>query len=576
MKLVTVAEMLKIEKEADAGGHTYEKMMEAAGRGLAEAVEQLAAQLPDISAYGLVGSGNNGGDTLVALAHLASEFGWTVGAYLVRPRPEGDPYVARLEAAGGRVSTLAEDKKYRILHEGLANHAVLLDGILGTGLKLPLHKEIGKLLEAVKTGLATLAGPPQVVAVDCPSGVDCELGDAAPETVPADLTVTMAAVKAGLLRFPAYGLVGELQVVGIGLPEKVKAWQAIKRSVAEPSMIQPLMPARPLDAHKGTFGTVLVIGGSVNYTGAPLLTGKAAYRVGAGLVTLAVPIPLHDAIAGHFPEATWLLLPHEVGVIAANAIDVVEKHLARPTAVALGPGIGLEDTTREFIGYLIGTSTRGGRKVIGFLGADQEQGEKVRANLPPLVVDADGLTLLRHYAEWWRVFAGRECPYTSPRRNGWPDRSGQRRDPDRSTRSCRAIRRKMGPRRRLERGVHSDRCARWADYRDSSCFPRPCARGLWRRADRRNCRFNGSGRGGISSCCGRRLAACASRFGSSGRSGKFFFCNGGGYPGGPGRCDRRVMIGFFLPAWSHNTLSRTKGPPLSAGRRCLAEIHALP
>jgi NAD(P)H-hydrate epimerase len=401
VKLVTVAEMLKIEKEADAGGHTYEKMMEAAGRGLAEAVEQLAAQLPDISAYGLVGSGNNGGDTLVALAHLASEFGWTVGAYLVRPRPEGDPYVARLEAAGGRVSTLAEDKKYRILHEGLANHAVLLDGILGTGLKLPLHKEIGKLLEAVKTGLATLAGPPQVVAVDCPSGVDCELGDAAPETVPADLTVTMAAVKAGLLRFPAYGLVGELQVVGIGLPEKVKAWQAIKRSVAEPSMIQPLMPARPLDAHKGTFGTVLVIGGSVNYTGAPLLTGKAAYRVGTGLVTLAVPIPLHDAIAGHFPEATWLLLPHEVGVIAANAIDVVEKHLARPTAVALGPGIGLEDTTREFIGYLIGTSTRGGRKVIGFLGADQEQGEKVRANLPPLVVDADGLTLLRHYAEWW-------------------------------------------------------------------------------------------------------------------------------------------------------------------------------
>ncbi len=424
MKLVTVAEMLRIEKEADAGGHTYEQMMEHAGQGLAEAVEQLAPLLPDKSAYGLVGSGNNGGDTLVALTHLAAEYGWTAGAYLVRPRPDDDPYVARLEEAGGRVLKREEDKKGRVLLAGLENHAVLLDGILGTGIKLPLRGEVKKVLEAVKAGLADLPNPPLVVAVDCPSGVDCDTGEAAPESLAAEITVTMAAVKAGLLRFPAYRLVGDLQVVGIGLPEKVKAWQAIKRTVAGPALVQSLLPDRPLDAHKGTFGTVLVVGGSVNYTGAPLLTGKAAYRAGAGLVTMAVPTPLHDALAGHFPEATWLLLPHEVGVIAANAIEVVEKHLARPTAIALGPGIGLEDTTREFVGYMIGASMKAGRKVIGFLGGDEAQGEKIRGKF----------TSACHRCGWFNpaaplpgmvaIPAGGDHSDPSSRRNGRPDRPG--------------------------------------------------------------------------------------------------------------------------------------------------------
>jgi NAD(P)H-hydrate epimerase len=394
--------MLKIEKEADGGGHTYDQMMEYAGKGLAEVVEELAPQLAEKSACGLVGSGNNGGDTLVALAHLAVEYGWEVTAYVVRPRPKDDVYVARLKEAGGRVSTLTEDKKYKELRAAVANHEVLLDGILGTGIKLPLQGKIGEVLEVVKAGLADLQNRPFVVAVDCPSGVDCELGAAAPEALSADLTVTMAAVKTGLLRFPAFGLVGALRVVGIGLPEKVKSWKAIKRSVATRALVRSILPERPLDAHKGTFGTVLVIGGSVNYTGAPLLAGKAAYRVGAGLVTLAVPTPLHDALAGQFPEATWLLLPHEVGVIAANAIDVLEKNPSRPTAIALGPGIGLEDTTREFVGYLVGAAAKSGRKVMGFLAGDQSLGDTIRADLPPLVVDADGLTLLGQYPDWWR------------------------------------------------------------------------------------------------------------------------------------------------------------------------------
>jgi NAD(P)H-hydrate epimerase len=121
----------------------------------------------------------------------------------------------------------------------------------------------------------------------------------------------MAAVKHGLLKFPTYPLVGELQVVGIGLEvigQSLEAWDSVNCSLPDLEWVRHALPERPLDAHKGTFGTALVAAGSMNYTGAAWLAGQAAYRIGAGLVTLAVPAPLHAALSGQFPEATWVLL----------------------------------------------------------------------------------------------------------------------------------------------------------------------------------------------------------------------------------------------------------------------------
>ncbi len=138
---------------------------------------------------------------------------------------------------------------------------------------------------------------------------------------------------------------------------------------------------RPLDAHKGTFGTALIAAGSANYTGAAWLAGQAAYRIGAGLVTLAVPARLHAALAGQFPEATWVLLPEQAGFIAAQASAVIQEHLERATALLLGPGFGLEDTTAEFLSVLFGSGA---------------------TSLPPLVVDADALKLLRRLPDWAR------------------------------------------------------------------------------------------------------------------------------------------------------------------------------
>jgi hydroxyethylthiazole kinase-like uncharacterized protein yjeF len=399
--------MKAVEQEADASGLTYEMMMENAGHNLAREVLQLSyvqEDEEDLQVLGLVGPGNNGGDALVALAHLA-EKGWTARAFLVKRKAEKDPLVTRLEEADGEIYLADKDMDFQQLQSFLEAADVVLDGILGTGFKLPLKQDVARVLTAVQGVLDELDWPPLVVAVDCPSGVDCDSGQAAPETIPADATVTMAAVKQGLLKVPAFDLVGELRVVGIGELGELESWKAIGSEVADAQLVTTLLPQRPTDAHKGTFGTALIAAGSINYTGAALLTGRAAYRIGAGLVTLAIPASLHTALSGHLPEATWVLLPHEMGVISAEAADVLGKNIERATALLLGPGFGMEDTTGEFLSNLLkGAGTmKSGHSRMGFVQGQDTNGERKHYMLPPLVVDADGLKLLAKQPDWPRL-----------------------------------------------------------------------------------------------------------------------------------------------------------------------------
>ncbi len=407
--LVTVEQMRALEAQANERGWTYDDMMEAAGRGLAERVHLLYGESTARTALGLVGSGNNGGDTLVALAYLAT-WGWQVTAYLARPRAEDDPLVRRVREAGGTVLRAEADPEHRELHEALGNHDVLLDGLLGTGARPPIKAPLADLMARVKTWAAQFR--PAVVAVDVPSGTDCDTGQVAEQTLPADHTVTMAAVKIGMVQLPALTYLGELHVVDIGLPDDLPAWKDIHREVPDEDRVRQLLPARPKDAHKGTFGTVLVVAGSVNFTGAAYLAGKAAYRVGAGLVTLAVPHPLHPALAGVFPEATWLLLPHEMGVIAEDAAVVVWEHLqqGRVKALLLGPGFGLERTTEAFLRRLLASGPpRKKARPVGFLAnehPDTDAHTQDATRWPPIVVDADGLKLLARLEDWPRRLPG--------------------------------------------------------------------------------------------------------------------------------------------------------------------------
>jgi NAD(P)H-hydrate epimerase len=387
--------MKAIEQEANAHGWSYEQMMEQAGKGLADIIQSFYGYEEEQVVVGLVGSGNNGGDTLIALEHLARA-GWKTRAYLVLPRPEkNSPLVARLTDAGGEVAGAAADNHFAILDSWLEEASVLLDGVLGTGVRLPLKVDIARVLDHVKNNPAL----PDVVAVDCPSGIDLDSGDAAAETIPADITVCMAAVKTGLLTFPAYELAGAIEVVDIGLPAALSSWANIHSETVTEDMVRKWMPKRPANSHKGTFGTVDVVAGSLNFTGAALLSASAAYRIGAGLVQISAPAPLHTALAGQIPEATWVLLPHEEGVIAESAVDTICKTIEKVDVLLMGPGFGLEDTTASFVRRMLDRRTQGVQsRGIGFVLASEPPQQELR--LPPMVVDADGLKLLARVAGW--------------------------------------------------------------------------------------------------------------------------------------------------------------------------------
>lgn len=395
MKLVTVSQMQAIEKEADSEGLTFEQMMKNAGQGLAEVVADLFVDDDQLEIVGLVGPGNNGGDALVALTALTNE-GWKASAYLVKRKK--DDLVKQFIEAGGNI--FSGDDAFDQLAESLETTDVILDGVLGTGIKLPLKKEVTELLSEVNDLLDSLDESPLVIAVDCPTGVDCDSGEVADETIRADLTVTMAAVKQGLLKLPAFEYVGELKVVDIGLPADLPSFKNLQTEVADEDSVSALLPERPLDSHKGTFGTALIAGGSVNYTGAVVLAGEAAYRAGAGLVQLAIPASIHAAVAGQVPEATWVLLPHSTGVIASSAAEVLVKNIERATSMLIGPGIGAESTTKEFIENLLARKSTPKKSAIGFVHGESESKEADKNSLPPMVVDADGLRLLAQIKDW--------------------------------------------------------------------------------------------------------------------------------------------------------------------------------
>jgi NAD(P)H-hydrate epimerase len=318
---------------------------------------------------------------------------------VVRTRANDDVLIARLLKNGGTVIKVEDDNKYKNLVKILDSYSVLIDGVFGTGIKLPLKDDTASILKFVKTNIESKLDKIHVVAVDCPSGVDCETGEVAPGTIPAEITITMAGVKSGLIRFPAAKSTGELRIANIGPIDNLHSYINNHKIILDREIISTYLPDRPLDAHKGTFGTALIIAGSINYTGAALLAGKAAYRSGAGLVTMAVPAPLHESLSGQFPESTWILLPHELGVISADGARVIHQNIDRATAVLIGPGFGLEDTTKEFLTKLFTESGSVKKSDIGFI---HTEGIKTKEKniQKPIILDADGLKLMSKINNW--------------------------------------------------------------------------------------------------------------------------------------------------------------------------------
>ncbi len=412
MYLVNAAQMRRFEQAADAAGLSYAEMMRRAGTAVADLVHE---HYPMARVAVLAGPGNNGGDALVA-ASLLAQRGHAVAVCCCGRKLASDPLVGPLKQLSVLIRLVEDTSQLANWRELLMEAEVAIDGLLGTGARRPIEGIFAALLGE----LADIQARQRlvVVAVDVPSGLDCDAGEIDAATVRADLTVTFGFPKIGQLSLPGADYVGQLVVDEIG----IQASEQIPLTVTTAAEAAGWLPARPRGAHKGTFGRGLVVGGSTPYTGAAYLAAAAAYRAGCGLVTAALPESLHPVVATLLPEATFLLLPEDLGVIARPAADLVARAAGSYEALDIGPGLTTERPAAEFLTQLIdrlsGTAPSGVGFNLPFAAAAPKatatSGEPGSSATPPAehaqpaadhraaaqerpnswVVDADGLNLV--------------------------------------------------------------------------------------------------------------------------------------------------------------------------------------
>lgn len=363
MKVVTGAEMRQIDQDTIEGiGIPGIVLMETAGNAVVGAIEQ---HYPTAQRIGiLVGKGNNGGDGLVIARQLAHT-GHDVHICLVSPAESFTGEAAiNLQIAknlGLRIKVILGEKE--AWKRWMPNCELLVDAIFGTGLRGVVRDPIASFIDAINS----LSAP--ILSVDLPSGLDADTGNPLGICVQADRTVTIGLPKRGLLVHPGAEFAGELEVVDIGFPEQVVDAQGIKVHWTTAVQASEWIPQRPSASHKGSYGRVLVVAGSTGMTGAAALASEAALRVGAGLVTLAIPKHLNPILEGLLPEVMTLPLPEtETGSLSTSAISAILEFAAKTNSVlAIGPGISQHPDTVALVHQLIREHRKhilGGRMVI--------------------------------------------------------------------------------------------------------------------------------------------------------------------------------------------------------------------
>jgi len=398
MKITSTEQMRAIEKEADDQGLTYATMMENAGRAVAREMQRRLETVGREIVI-LVGPGNNGGDGLVAARYLHDGEA-KVQLYLWKRDTKDDENFRLTQERDISFTSASKDQELKKLRELLSRADIVVDALLGTGVTRPLGGTLQDILEALRDA-KTSEEAPLVVAVDVPTGVDCDSGSVDPATVAADLTVTLALPKRGFYAFPAADCLGDLVVCDIGIPADLT--ERLPLQLVDSNVAACLLPGRPRNAHKGTFGKALIVAGSPNYTGAAYLASAAATRVGTGLVTLCLAQSLFPILASKLTEVTFLLLPHDLGVLVPQATTLIEEKLSDYDALLVGPGLGTEDSTVEFVHLLLRMESHGRRRHLGFVSSEQGRAseEEKQNKLVPLVIDADGLNALARVPRWW-------------------------------------------------------------------------------------------------------------------------------------------------------------------------------
>ncbi len=348
-------------------------LMENAGLGCVRIILEELSQALERGCMVVAGPGNNGGDGFVIARHLFQK-GKSVRilSLAALERFKGDA-LTNLKACQGLGIDVVEvlDQEALEKNRGLFTDAgFIVDAMFGTGLKRPLEERFKGAAELINESDA------QVFSVDIASGLSADTGQVLGAAVRADVTGTMAVAKVGQVNWPGVLYTGRLHVIDIGIPDFVKAQAERVYECFDRELFRQLFQPRPVDGHKGTFGHVIIFGGSRGKTGAACLAAHGALRAGAGLVTVASVRSSQFVISQKLTEAMTEGLPESPdGQISLDAYDRAMELLQGKKAACIGPGLGVTKDATVF-----------------------SQKMAVHCHLP-LVMDADALTALAKCTE---------------------------------------------------------------------------------------------------------------------------------------------------------------------------------
>ncbi len=329
MKVLTAAEMREVDRLTVEAGIPSIVLMENAAMRVVEFLEKEFAPLDKQRIVILCGKGNNGGDGLAIARQLLVRFELSaLHLALVAPAEDlkGDA------AANYKMFLVCGGSAQNEITPEMRNATIILDALLGTGIQGAPSGRSAEWIHEINHGFPLA----KIVAVDIPSGVASDSAESAGECVDADYTITFTAPKVGQVLSPNAGHIGKLIVGNIGSPASFL--DSVKLSLSEAVDFRHLMAPRPSDSNKGIYGHVLAIAGSPGKSGAAAMTGIAALRAGAGLVTVVSDARCMDAIGSHAPELMVSSIPAEWEAI-----------LERKTVVSIGPGLGTEAETIEMV-----------------------------------------------------------------------------------------------------------------------------------------------------------------------------------------------------------------------------------
>ena len=365
MRVLTVENVKKVEELANKSGISYLQLMENAGSYCARVIRKTYENTDKKKVLIVCGKGRNGGDGFV-IARKLHENNYNVTVLIASCLPGDDvssEMLSRVRALD--IPVIYYDVK-GTTDKYIENAQLIVDCIFGIGFHGEPDTLTLSLISKINSSFAT------VVSIDVPSGLEGDSPKISDKAIKADMTIAVLTLKPVHVLKPSMEQCGKVVLAPIGIPDSCFDRIPASLFTVNTNEVKLFFNKRDSVSHKGTYGTVLVIGGSYEMPNAPYFASQGAVNSGAGLVKVAFPSVMYCAIAPKTYEQTLVSLEsNKSGRISQNAIRRLEKELKKCSCVLVGCGMGRDEDTKAITKFVIENSE------------------------VPIILDADGINCIK-------------------------------------------------------------------------------------------------------------------------------------------------------------------------------------